>query len=134
MQTNRIRDHIVKTGHIQLDPQIAVIRGVPTPEAMRPFLPFGEFFNPAPFSDDRRATLYLHPVADEDENSLRNHDRHWIEVIAVHESGHYHQSLIAQAHPRLLRRWYICPRFYEGWGLACEQLAYETSFYTEVGR
>ena len=126
-------------------------------------MPFGDFINPAPFSDVKSATFMLHPVgkcvtvfgltkvekyasdlvfclstthlaADDDERSLRNHDRHWIEVIAVHEffPGHYYQSLLAQDHPRPLRKWYISPRFYEGWGLYCEQLAYEAQFYTEV--
>jgi hypothetical protein len=56
------------------------------------------------------------------------------QVIALHEAypGHYQQSLIAQSHPRPLRRLHVCPHFYEGWGLYCEQLGHEAHFYSQV--
>lgn len=42
-----------------------------------------------------------------------------VQIIAMHEffPGHYQQSLLAQTHVRPLRRWFVAPTLYEGWGL-----------------
>ena len=55
----------------------------------------------------------------------------WISVIAPHECypGHHTQTLLALQHPRILRKYYVSPLFYKGWGLYCEELAYETGFF-----
>ena len=39
------------------------------------------------------------------------------------------QALKSQEHPRPFRRFYCNPLFYEGWGLMCEEIAYETGFF-----
>lgn len=85
----------------------------------------------------RVGVLMLHSVAtmglspEEERRLLRSHDHTWISVIAPHETypGHHVQALVAQAHPRILRRFYESPLFYEGWGLYTEELAYETGFF-----
>lgn len=124
--------------------------GFYTPSFLVPFSPFGDFLNPPPFSsygtsplpnnpDLVTGYLMLHSVAGrslsppEEEKLLRSHDYTWISVIAPHECypGHHFQILFSQTHPRIMRRFYESPYFYEGWGLYCEQLAFETGFFNK---
>ena len=126
--------------------------GFYTSKFLTPFSPFGDFLNPSPFAGmDRRddeapsadtrhhvvGHLHLHPVErgstteQEMEECLRTLNHTFITVVAPHESypGHHVQALLAQTHPRLLRRYYESILFYEGWGLYTEELAYETGFF-----
>jgi hypothetical protein len=43
-------------------PESTRVEGFYTPDALRPFSPFGDFINPAPFSTDRTGYLMLHRV------------------------------------------------------------------------
>ena len=118
--------------------------GFHTPSCLVTFSPFGDFLNPAPFAVSsseiqrhRTGFLMLHSVKamglspQDEESLLQAHDYSWISVIAPHECypGHHVQALLAQQHPRLLRKFYESTLFYEGWGLYCENLAYELGFF-----
>ena len=140
----RAKKHVSQLDLIPELPQGEEVKGLYTPPFLIPFSPFGDFLNPSPFARMRGHTstsctgyLMLHPVNDrgmdseEKERLLRSHDHSWIRVIAPHECypGHHVQALLAQSNPRPLRKYHISPFFYEGWGLYCEQLAYETGFF-----
>ena len=149
-EISRAKDHMMKCGLVPSIPTGEKVIGFYTPQFLVPFSPFGDFLNPVPFagmgktdaglnvnSNNHIGYLMLHSVADmplslhEKEKLLQAHDYTWISVIAAHECypGHHVQALLAQQHPRVLRKYYESPFFYEGWGLYCEQLAYETGFF-----
>lgn len=145
-EISRAKEHMLKCDLVPSLPVGENIKGFYTPEFLVPFSPFGDFLNPAPFAckpsiiDDTSpftGYLMLHSVAAKslvpakEEALLRAHDFTWISVIAPHECypGHHVQALLAQQHPRVLRKFYESAFFYEGWGLYCEELAYETGFF-----
>ena len=140
-EIHRAKDHMVRADLVPRLPHNENVIGFYTPEFLTPFSPFGDFLNPACFSgmdgsDDgsgHTGYLMLHSVSalslapDDEDRLLQSHDYTWISVIATHECypGHHVQALLAQQHPRVLRKYYESTLFYEGWGLYCEQLAYE---------
>lgn len=154
-EIERARDHMIQLDLVPSLPEGEQVLGFYTPQFLVPFSPFGDFLNPSPFASQTlppvsssssttsirhqslTGYLMLHSVAAkgltprEEENLLRSHDYSWISVIAPHECypGHHVQALLAQQHPRILRKFYVSTYFYEGWGLYCEQLAYETGFF-----
>ena len=142
----RSKHHMIERDLIPELPHNEQVMGVYTPPTLIPFSPFGDFLNPSPFAGMAKKSsakahtgyLMLHPVGvargvapSEEERLLRSHDYSWIKVIAPHECypGHHVQTLLAQKNPRLLRKYLQSTYFYEGWGLYCEQLAYETGFF-----
>ena len=136
-EITRARDHV--KGLVPDLPFDESVVGFYTPSFLVPFSPFGDFLNPPPFSTDitRTGYLMLHSVAarslppSEEEQLLQSHDYTWISVIAPHECypGHHLQILFSHNHYRIMRRFYKSPYFYEGWGLYCEELAFETGFF-----
>ena len=143
----RAKDHMIKFDLMPRLPEGEKVIGIHTPSCLLSFSPFGDFLNPSSFAGMAETTsskkhagyLMLHPVGtrgftpDEEEELLRSHDYSWIKVIAPHECypGHHVQSLLTQSNSRILRKYYQSAYFYEGWGLYCEQLAYETGFFAE---
>ena len=142
----RSRHHMIERDLVPELPHDEQVMGMYTPPTLIPFSPFGDFLNPSPFAGMAQKPsakantgyLMLHPVGgargvapDEEERLLRSHDYSWIKVIAPHECypGHHVQTLLAQKNPRPLRKYLESTYFYEGWGLYCEQLAYETGFF-----
>jgi uncharacterized protein (DUF885 family) len=132
------RDFFAKCPMIPMYPKDDGITGFDTPDFLRDFSPFGDFLNPKPFSQEHQGFLMLHPIRTDNvdaaqvEEALKAHDYAWIAVIAAHESypGHHLQFLSLQSeHLRLFRKAYMSPVFYEGWGLYCEQLGYESGFF-----
>ena len=160
-EINRARQHTQEKKLVSGLPEGERIVGSYTSKFLIPFTPFGDFLNPSPFAGMEEKTeppsaepmhqqlvghLHLHGVQPnmtelEAEGCLRALDHTFITVVAPHESypGHHIQALLAQTHPRLLRKYFESPLFYEGWGLYTEELAYETGFfrkqhhYTEKG-
>ena len=145
-EISRAKEHMIKCDLVPSLPEGENIQGFYTPDFLVPFSPFGDFLNPAPFAckssiidgtSPFTGYLMLHSVAAKslvpakEEALLRAHDFTWISVIAPHECypGHHVQALLAQQHPRVLRKVYESAFFYEGWGLYCEELAYETGFF-----
>ncbi len=146
-EIDRARQHMIQHDLMPPLPRGEQVVGFYTPSFLVPFSPFGDFLNPSPFSgmgavEGEKPThntghLMLHSIEAmklpklEEEKLLCAHSYAWISVIAPHEAypGHHVQALLAQQHPRVLRRYYESTLFYEGWGLYTEQLAYETGFF-----
>ena len=146
----RAKTHVKEHGLVPDLPVDERVIGFYTPSFLVPFSPFGDFLNPPPFSSYTTSPLpstpglmtgylMLHSVAgrslfpSQEEQLLQSHDYTWISVIAPHECypGHHLQILFSQSHHRIMRRFYESPYFYEGWGLYCEQLAFETGFFNK---
>lgn len=146
-EIERARRHMLEHDLVPPLPESEQVWGFYTPKFLVPFSPFGDFLNPSAFAGmgaagRERPThtighLMLHSIEAmelsrvEREKLLRAHTYPWISVIAPHETypGHHVQALLAQEHPRILRKFYESTLFYEGWGLYTEQLAYETGFF-----
>ena len=153
-EIQRARKHMLTKELVSQFPCEEKVLGFNTPKFLVPFTPFGNFLNPSPFAGmgcERSSSeeqpsiadvchvghLMLHSVEamklpkEEEEELLRAQDYTWISVIAPHETypGHHMQALLAQRHPRVLRKYYESVLFYEGWGLYTEELAYETGFF-----
>ena len=150
-EINRARQHTQEKKLVSGLPQGDCIVGTYTSKFLIPFTPFGDFLNPSPFAgmevkpepysaepmhQHLVGHLHLHGVQPsmtelEKEECLCALDHTFITVVAPHESypGHHVQALLAQTHPRLLRKYFESPLFYEGWGLYTEELAYESGFF-----
>ena len=151
-EIQRAREHMRACDLVCSLPTGEKVVGFYTPKFLVPFSPFGDFLNPPPFAgmgcgrlnvaeevkpEARVGHLMLHSIEalrlseEEEEKLLCAHDYTWISVIAPHETypGHHVQALLAQYHPRILRKYFESPLFYEGWGLYTEQLAHETGFF-----
>ena len=140
-EIRRARAHMLQCDLIPVLPKDEQVIGFHTPQFLVPFSPFGDFVNPVPFASSVQSRLHgylmLHSISSmnlsptEEEKLLQAQDLTWISVIAPHECypGHHAQTLLAHQHPRIIRKYYVSPLFYEGWGLYCEELAHETGFF-----
>lgn len=152
-EIERAHGHMVANDLISKLPPEEKVLGFSTPTFLTPFSPVGDYLNPSPFvgigsrnstpssssspSYYRVGHLMLHSIEarhlskEEERKLLRGHDYSWISVVSPHESypGHHVQALLAQQHPRVLRKFHESILFYEGWGLYTEELAYETGFF-----
>lgn len=152
-EIERAHDHMMANDLISKLPPEEKVLGFSTPTFLTPFSPVGDYLNPSPFvgigsrnstpssssspSYYRVGHLMLHSIEarhlskEEERKLLRGHDYSWISVVSPHESypGHHVQALLAQQHPRVLRKFHESILFYEGWGLYTEELAYETGFF-----
>ncbi len=141
-EIHRARDHMMSHDLVSDLPQGECVHGFTTPSFLTPFSPVGDYLNPSPFAGMSSSTppkrvghLMLHSIAarppETHQALLRGHDYCWISVVSPHESypGHHVQALLAQMHPRVLRKYHESILFYEGWGLYTEELAYETGFF-----
>ncbi|UCD25447.1 MAG: DUF885 domain-containing protein [Gemmatimonadota bacterium] len=109
---------------------------VPTPQYLRPLIPFAAYQPPGAFSSDKTGWFYVTQpdrVASsaETERRLRDHCVYEIACTALHEGypGHHVQFLSAQAQPRLVRKVIHTPLTVEGWALYCEEMMGEHGFY-----
>jgi uncharacterized protein (DUF885 family) len=145
-EIERSRSHMMSHDLVSALPEDEKVVGFTTPEFLVPFSPFGDYLNPSPFARmgickdqtiPRVGHLMLHSIKDrkltkpEQQKLLRGHDYTWISVVSPHESypGHHVQALLAQDHPRVLRKYHESILFYEGWGLYTEELAWETGLF-----
>ena len=148
-EIERARIHMLANDLISKLPTEEKVLGFSTPPFLMPFSPVGDYLNPSPFvgmgsrdsthspSQYRVGHLMLHSIETrhlselEERKLLHGHDYSWISVVSPHESypGHHVQALLAQQHPRVLRKFHESILFYEGWGLYTEELAYETDFF-----
>ena len=146
-EIERSRNHMISHDLVSNLPPNEKIVGFSTPKFLTPFSPFGDYLNPSPFArmgcgcEDipRIGHLMLHSIEDKnlprakEQQLLRGHDYTWISVVSPRESypGHHVQALLAQDHPRVLRKYHESILFYEGWGLYAEQLAFESGFFNK---
>jgi uncharacterized protein (DUF885 family) len=108
---------------------------VATPEFMRPLIPIAAYQPPGPLMSNRTGYFYVSVPdsgePDEVQAQLRDHCRHELPTIAVHEAypGHHLQILTAHRQRSLVRRFVWSPVTVEGWALYCEELMSEQGFY-----
>jgi uncharacterized protein (DUF885 family) len=109
---------------------------IPTPDFMRPVIPFAAYDSPGPYAQDRRGWFYVtvpdgHAPAAERDAQLRDHCRHELAATALHEGypGHHLHLVHAQGLATETRRNLWSPVTVEGWALYCEDLMAEQGFY-----
>lgn len=128
-----IRDHDLVTL-----PRDEALEVIPTPEFLRPTLPYAAYMNPAPFEEQQKGFFFVTPVderlpLDRQEEILRGHPSCGIPVIALHEGypGHHLQLVHANRVRSRLRRLLGTTVFIEGWALYCEEMMYDAGFYSD---
>ncbi len=112
---------------------------VPTPDFLRPLIPFAAYDPPGMFSPRRTGLFYVTPPSsdlssEQQHRLLRDHCRHEIRSTALHEGypGHHLHFLTAQAQPRVIRRLMGTAVSYEGWALYCEEMMEEVGAYETI--
>lgn len=128
------RDFVARRGLVAL-PE-GTLNVVPTPDFMRPMIPFAAYDPPGPYAASRTGWFYVtvpDPRLDEAEQDrvLRDHCRHELAATALHEGypGHHLQIVHAQGLASETRRNVWSPLAVEGWALYCEDLMAEEGFY-----
>lgn len=109
---------------------------IPTPEFMRPLVPFAAYDPPGAYARDRTGWFYVtlpDPRLPEEERErvLQDHCRHEFAATALHEGypGHHLQIGHALNLASETRRNVWSPLTVEGWALYCEDLMAEQGFY-----
>jgi len=109
---------------------------IPTPEFMRPLVPFAAYDAPGAYARDRTGLFYVtlpDPRLPEEERErvLQDHCRHEFAATALHEGypGHHLQIGHALNLSSETRRNVWSPLTVEGWALYCEDLMAEQGFY-----
>ena len=109
---------------------------IPTPEFMRPLVPFAAYDAPGAYALDRTGLFYVtlpDPRLPEEERErvLQDHCRHEFAATALHEGypGHHLQIGHALNLSSETRRNVWSPLTVEGWALYCEDLMAEQGFY-----
>lgn len=107
---------------------------VPTPEYLRPLIPYASYQAPAVHEVEQRGMFYVTPPPPgEEAEVLRDHSIYGIPVTALHEAypGHHLQLTRANRADTEPRRVFWTPVFAEGWALYCEELMWEQGFYSD---
>ena len=130
----RARRFVEGHGLVPIPP--APLRVVPTPEFMRPLLPFAAYERPGPYATDQTGLFYVTlPDAAlgprQQAELLEDHCTHGIAGTALHEGypGHHLQLVHAQQLPGHTRKNIWTPLSVEGWALYCEEMMGEEGFY-----
>lgn len=129
----RARDFVEERGLVSI-PAGEELEVVPTPEFLRPLIPYAAYQPPAPHEASRKGFFYVTPPPPETaDRVLRDHATHGIPVTALHEAypGHHLQLTRAAQADTEPRRVFWTPVFAEGWALYCEELMWEEGFYTD---
>lgn len=110
----------------------APLEVLPTPDFLRPLIPFAAYSPPGPFSGDRTGRFYVTPRSD---SARKQASRSTFELpgMSLHEGypGHHLHMLTAQALPSMVRRILWSPITVEGWALYCEDMMGELGFYQD---
>jgi len=114
----------------------APLRVIPTPEFMRPLLPFAAYERSGPYATDQTGLFYVTLPdrglkARQQAELLEDHCTHGIAGTALHEGypGHHLQLVHAQRLPGHTRKNIWTPLTVEGWALYCEEMMGEQGFY-----
>ncbi len=130
----RARD-FVEQRNLAAVPGDDTLEVVPTPEFLRPLIPYAAYQPPAAHEVDQTGRFYVTPADGEDASQrLRDHSRYGIPITALHEAypGHHLQLLRSNRADTEPRRVFFTSVFAEGWALYCEQLMWEQGFYTDA--
>lgn len=107
---------------------------LPTPEYLRPLIPYAAYQAPAPHEVEQRGLFFVTPPPPgAEEEVLRDHSTYAIPVTALHEAypGHHLQLVWANRAATEPRRVFGTPVFAEGWALYCEELMGEAGYYRD---
>jgi uncharacterized protein (DUF885 family) len=109
-----------------------------TPAFLRSSMPYAAYSRPGPLDAARVGHFYVTPVgkgatAEEAAAQLAAHNVYDIPGTVWHEAypGHHLQFVYAKDIRSKIRKLNDSPLLSEGWGLYCEELAYETGYYTD---
>ena len=113
------------------------IRIEPTPEFMRPIIPYAAYSSPGFLEPVQEGVFIVTPVdegadAEAAERKLRGHPLADIPVTALHEAypGHHLQLVVANQTSTLPRKFgsWLSSLFVEGWAFYCEELMEQLGF------
>jgi len=111
---------------------------IETPAFERSSTPYAAYQAPGPLDTSRVGHFYVTPVdakatPEEQEAQLAGHNRYDIPGTVWHEAypGHHTQFVHAKLISSKVRALNSSPLLSEGWGFYCEELAYETGYYTD---
>ena len=111
---------------------------IPTPPFSRPTIPYAAYVPPAPFEEQQKGFFYVTTIDEglpvkEQTEILRGHSIYSIPITALHEGypGHHLQLVLANRVQRKLRKIFESSVFVEGWALYCEEMMYDTGFYSD---
>jgi uncharacterized protein (DUF885 family) len=109
---------------------------IPTPDFLRPLIPFAAYDPPGAYAADRTGWFYVTPPdpvlpAQEQEARLRDHSNYELAATALHEGypGHHLHFLRGQGQGSDVRKLIWTPLTVEGWALYCEDMMAECGFY-----
>ncbi len=118
-------------------PEWEKLQVVETPAFLRSSVPYAAYSRPGPLDASRIGHFYVTPVAkdaprDVQERQLAAHNVYDIPGTVWHEAypGHHLQFVYAKDLRSKVRKLNDSPLLSEGWGLYCEELAYETGYFT----
>lgn len=104
---------------------------VETPAFLRSTIPYAAYSRPGPLDAARLGHFYVTPG--DTEEVLAAHNVFDIPGTVWHEAypGHHLQFVYAKDIRSKIRKLNESPLLSEGWGLYCEELAFETGYYTD---
>jgi uncharacterized protein (DUF885 family) len=105
---------------------------IPTPEYLRPVIPFAAYFEPPKFDPNPSGIYIVTPSSNGNQRAMREHSFASISNTGIHEAypGHHLQLSAALHHPSLVRTLTDPPEFVEGWAMYCEQMMREDGYDT----
>lgn len=112
-------------------PEWEKLEVIETPAFLRSTIPYAAYSKPGPLDAARTGHFYVTPGDTPEE--LAAHNVYDLPGTVWHEAypGHHLQFVFAKDVTSKIRRLYDSPLLSEGWGLYCEELAYETGYFTD---
>ena len=128
---NRARGFVEQHGLVSIPDGNLLVE--PTPDFLRPMIPFAGYWPPGPYAPDRTGWFY---VTIGDGGGSLGRSEHELVGTALHEGypGHHLHNLTMQASTSEVRRVIWSPLTVEGWALYCEEMMGEEGFYQEPGQ
>lgn len=133
----RARRFILERGIVGI-PEGEQLEVVETPAFEQSSIPYAAYSRPGPLDAGRTGHFYVTPVSktakpEEAEEQLAAHNVYDIPGTVWHEAypGHHLQFVYAKNIRSKIRKLSESPLLSEGWGLYCEELAYESGYYTD---
>ncbi|HXX92259.1 MAG TPA: DUF885 domain-containing protein [Planctomycetota bacterium] len=136
-ECSRARQYMIDRDLVGIPPW-EKLEVVETPAFMRSSVPYAAYSRPGPLDQARVGHFYVTPVdtsrdAAAQERQLAAHNVYDIPGTVWHEAypGHHLQFVYAKDIGSRIRKLNDAPILSEGWGLYCEELAYETGYFTD---
>ncbi len=118
-------------------PENESLKIIPTPDFLRPLLPYAAYLPPGMLEDRQDGFFFVTPIdadapPDVQEQKLRGHYHAGLPITALHEAypGHHLQLVWANRSGSLPRRMasFLSSLFIEGWAFYCEELMEELGY------